>query len=54
MDKKSKKEPGVKEWAIILAAGALLLLLSVPDLFKREEEKAVNTVVPTQQSEIQT
>lgn len=54
MDKKSKKEPGVKEWAIILAAGALLLLLSVPDLFKREEEKAVNTVVPAQQSEIQT
>lgn len=42
MDKKQKKEPGIKEWAIILAAGVLLLLLSVPDLFHKEEEKAVD------------
>lgn len=38
MDKKAKKEPGIKEWAIILAAGALLLLLSVPDLFQKEKK----------------
>ncbi|MBR2409811.1 MAG: stage III sporulation protein AG [Lachnospiraceae bacterium] len=44
MDKKQKKEPGMKEWAIILAAGVLLLLLSVPDLFhkEKEDEKAVD------------
>lgn len=40
MDKKTKKEPGIKEWAIILAAGALLLLLSVPDLFRGKEDEA--------------
>ena len=42
MDKKQKKEPGIKEWAIILAAGVLLLLLSVPDLFRKEKEEPVN------------
>ncbi|MCH5273394.1 MAG: stage III sporulation protein AG [Lachnospiraceae bacterium] len=47
MDKKTKKEPGIKEWAIILAAGALLLLLSVPDLFRSREKEtqASKTVV---------
>jgi len=51
MDKKQKKEPGIKEWAIILAAGALLLLLSVPDLFHKEKEEAVNTGATAVQSE---
>lgn len=51
MDKKQKKEPGMKEWAIILAAGALLLLLSVPDLFQKEKEEAVETKAPVQQAE---
>ena len=50
MDKKTKKEPGVKEWAIILAAGALLLLLSVPDLFRKEKEETVDVVTSVQQS----
>lgn len=54
MDKKQKKEPGIKEWAIILAAGALLLLLSVPDLFQKEKEEAVNTGSAAVQSEKQT
>ena len=54
MDKKTKKEPGVKEWAIILAAGALLLLLSVPDLFRKEKEETVDTAASVQQSEKQT
>ena len=54
MDKKTKKEPGVKEWAIILAAGALLLLLSVPDLFRKEKEETVDTVTSVLQSEKQT
>ncbi|MBQ9767557.1 MAG: stage III sporulation protein AG [Lachnospiraceae bacterium] len=54
MDKKTKKEPGIKEWAIILAAGALLLLLSVPDLFGKEEETTVDTGAKVQQAEIQT
>lgn len=54
MDKKAKKQPGVKEWAIILAAGALLLLLSVPDLFHKEKEKTVDTVAPAEQSVKQT
>ncbi len=53
MDKKTKKEPGVKEWAIILAAGALLLLLSVPDLFRKEKEETVDTAASVQQSEKQ-
>ena len=51
MDKKQKKEPGIKEWAIILAAGALLLLLSVPDLFQREKEEAVDTQAVLVQSD---
>lgn len=54
MDKKTKKEPGVKEWAIILAAGALLLLLSVPDLFRKEKEETVDTAASVHQSEKQT
>ncbi len=54
MDKKQKKEPGVKEWAIILAAGALLLLLSVPDLFHKEKEEAVDVGTTLVQSEKQT
>lgn len=54
MDKKTKKEPGVKEWAIILAAGALLLLLSVPDLFHKEKEETVDTGASVIQSEKQT
>ena len=54
MDKKTKKQPGVKEWAIILAAGALLLFLSVPDLFRREKEETVDTVTSVVQSEKQT
>lgn len=54
MDKKGKKEPGVKEWAIILAAGALLLLLSVPDLFHKEKEETVDTGALVMQSEKQT
>ena len=53
MDKKQKKEPGIKEWAIILAAGALLLLLSVPDLFRREKEETVDAAASVQQSEKQ-
>lgn len=51
MDKKTKKEPGIKEWAIILAAGVLLLLLSVPDLFQREKEEAVDTQAVAVQSD---
>ena len=54
MDKKTKKEPGVKEWAIIFAAGALLLLLSVPDLFHREKTETVDTATSVQQKEEQT
>lgn len=54
MDKKQKKEPGMKEWAIILAAGALLLLLSVPDLFQKEKRETVDTGAAAVQSEKQT
>ena len=54
MDKKTRKEPGIKEWAIILAAGVLLLLLSVPDLFHKEKEEAVDTGAVVQQREEQT
>ena len=54
MDKKIKKEPGIKEWIIILAAGALLLLLSVPDLFHKEKEETVDTGASVLQSEKQT
>lgn len=54
MDKKAKKQPGFKEWAIILAAGALLLLLSVPDLFQQEKEKTVDTAARLEQTEKQT
>lgn len=54
MDKKQKKEPGIKEWTIILAAGALLLLLSVPDLFHKEKDKTVDTRAVASQSENQT
>ena len=54
MDKKTKKEPGIKEWAIIFAAGVLLLLLSVPDLFQKEKEEAVDTGAVAQQREEQT
>lgn len=53
MDKKQKKEPGIKEWAIILAAGALLLLLSVPDLFRKEKEETVDAGASVIQSEKQ-
>jgi len=52
MDKKQKKEPGVKEWAIILAAGAFLLLLSVPDLFHKEKEETVETKATAEQTEV--
>lgn len=52
MDKKTKKEPGIKEWAIILVAGTLLLLLSVPDLFGKDEE-TVDTGAKVQQTETQ-
>ncbi len=54
MDKKRKKEPGMKEWAIIFAAGALLLLLSVPDLFHKEKEETVDTATSVHQREEQT
>ncbi len=54
MDKKTKKQPGVKEWAIILAAGALLLFLSVPDLFRKEKEETVDAGALAVQSEKQT
>jgi stage III sporulation protein AG len=53
MDKKQKKEPGMKEWAIIFAAGALLLLLSVPDLFHKEKEETTDTATSVQQREEQ-
>ncbi len=53
MDKKRKKEPGMKEWAIIFAAGALLLLLSVPDLFHKQTEETVDTATSVQQREEQ-
>lgn len=39
MDKKRGKEPGIKEWAIILAAGAVLLILSVPGVFAKKEKE---------------
>lgn len=52
MDKKQKKEPGIKEWAIILAAGAFLLLVSMPDLFQKEKEKAVETKAIAEQTEV--
>lgn len=51
MDKKQKKEPGIKEWAIILVAGAFLLLLSVPDLFQKEEEAVIETKATSEQTE---
>jgi stage III sporulation protein AG len=54
MDKKQKKEPGIKEWAIILAAGVLLLLLSVPDLFRKETTESAAAVTVVQQKEEQT
>lgn len=54
MDKELKKKPGVKEWTIILAAGALLLLLSVPDLFRKEKEETVDVGASAIQSEKQT
>ena len=53
MDKKTKKEPGVKEWAIILAAGVLLLLLSVPDLFQKKKEETIDVGASVVQSEKQ-
>lgn len=52
MDKKRKKEPGMKEWAIILGAGALLLLLSIPDLFGNKEKAAVDTGAQVQKTEL--
>lgn len=52
MDKKQKKEPGMKEWAIILVAGAFLLLLSVPDLFHKEKEETIETKATALQTEI--
>ncbi len=54
MDKKQKKEPGIKEWAIILAAGVLLLFLSVPDLFRKEKDETVDVGASVLQSEKQT
>ena len=54
MDKKTKKEPGIKEWAIILAAGVLLLLLSVPDLFQKEKKEAVDAGAAVQQRQEET
>ena len=54
MDKKRKKEPGMKEWAIIFAAGAVLLLLSVPDLFQKEKTETVDAASSVQQREEQT
>jgi len=54
MDKKQKKEPGMKEWAIIFAAGALLLLLSVPDLFHKEETETTEASASVQQRQEQT
>lgn len=54
MDKKRKKEPGLKEWAIIFAAGALLLLLSVPDFFQKEKKETVDVVTSPEQREEQT
>ena len=54
MDKKRKKEPGMKEWIIIFAAGALLLLLSVPDLFQKEKTETVDVGASVQQREEQT
>lgn len=43
MDKKRGKEPGIKEWAIILVAGAVLLVLSVPGLFEKKEKETTAT-----------
>ncbi len=43
MDKKRGKEPGIKEWAIILAAGAVLLILSVPGIFEKKEKETTAT-----------
>ena len=43
MDKKRGKEPGIKEWAIILAAGLVLLVLSVPGLFEKKEKETSAT-----------
>ena len=53
MDKKQKKEPGMKEWIIIFAVGALLLLLSVPDLFHKEKTETVDTAASVKQREEQ-
>lgn len=54
MDKKTKKKPGIREWLIILGAGALLLLLSVPDLFGKKEKDTIDTGARVQQTEVQT
>lgn len=52
MDEKKKKKPGIKEWTIILVAGAFLLLLSVPDLFQNKKEEATETkAVVSQQTQ---
>ncbi len=53
MDKKRGKEPGIKEWAIILAAGAGLLVLSVPGLFeKKKKETTATEAVASQGKEL--
>lgn len=44
MEKKKRKEPGIKEWAMILAAGALLLFLSIPELAGKKEQKVTAPV----------
>lgn len=53
MDKKTKKEPGVKEWAVILGAGVLLLFLSVPDFFREKEKTVASSGAKMQRKESQ-
>lgn len=48
MEKKKRKEPGIREWAMILAAGAALLFLSVPNLFQKEEPETPVSVTRTE------
>lgn len=45
MEKDKRKVPGMKEWLLILAAGAVLLILSIPDLSKKSKEAESKPVI---------
>ena len=55
-NKGNKKELGLKEWGMLLGAGVLLLVLSVPDFFRSDtkEENTVTASIQTGQNKIST